>query len=198
MAVALSLAACRAQVKAKANMNAAGTEAEDDRKWELPEPPLSHAPTPPARVAAAITPAPAAPSSVAFFGVMRDLSISPDAPRLEVCRCLAVIYGPPGDPKFAWQTGTPPAGDGALAIAIASEGVTCPSGAPPARTSVSGIEQNGNEIVLTVENAGEGRPIMRGVLVAAPGSNAVLVVRTKQGAPYPAATGGGPCRIALP
>jgi hypothetical protein len=195
-------AACRSQLKAKASLNTAEAEAQDDRKWETPEPPSapSDAPATPAksapRVAAAV--APVAPSGgVPFLGVVHDLSLAPGAPRAEVCRCLAVAFGAPSDGKFRWQAGPPTTDHDTIAIAIATDGVSCSSGAPPVRASISAVEREGADIVVVVENVREGRPIMRGVLAAPPGANGAITVRTRHDTPYPAASGTGPCRIAL-
>ena len=193
---------CRAQVKAKASVNTGEAEAQDDRKWEVPEPTSPPADVPPApvnaapRVAAAMAPV-APPPSVAFLGVVHDLSLAPGAPRTAVCRCLAVAHGAPNDGRFVWQAASPAADHDTIAIAIAADGVSCPSGTPPVRASIAAIEREGADIVVVVENVGEGRPIMRGALAAPPGPNGAISVRTRHGTPYPAATGAGPCRIAL-
>jgi hypothetical protein len=203
--VALGLSACHAQVKAKANVNTADGEVEDDRRWEVPEaaslsqdaPAPVPLPKPAPRVASAVAPPPAAPPGAQFLGVAHDLSMSPGAPRTAVCRCLAVVYGPPNDAKFAWQGGTPVGDHDAIAIAIATDGVSCASSKPPLRASISAVEYDGADIVLVVENVGEGRPTMHGAIAAAPGPNGAIVVRTRHETSYPAATGAGPCRIAL-
>jgi hypothetical protein len=110
---------------------------------------------------------------------------------------LAVAYGPPSDGKFTWQGGTPLGDQESVAIAIATDGAVCTSLALMPRASISAIERDGTDIVLVVENIGEGRPMMRGALAASPGPNGAIVVRTKTGTPYPAANGPGPCRIPL-
>ena len=202
--IAMALSACRAQVKANAKVNASEAEIGNDRKWEVPEAqsppsegPPAAAPQPTPRAAAAIAAAQAPPSGVQFLGVVHDLSLAAGAPRAAVCRCLAVAYGAPSDGKFTWQAG-PPAGDhDTIAIAIAADGVACPSGTPPLRASISAIEHEGTNIVLVVENVGVGRPIMRGALAASPGPSGAIVVRTRHDTAYPAASGPEPCRIAL-
>ena len=202
--VAMGVSACRAQVNASAKVNGSETQIGDDRKWEVSEPqnasqdgPPAAAPQPAPRVASAVASAPSSRGSVPFLGVVHDLSLSSSAPRSAACRCLALAFGPPSDAKFTWQAG-PPAGDqDAIAIAIAVDGVACASGPPQARASISAVEHEGTDIVLVVENVGQGRPIMRGALTPSPGPNGAIVVRTRNNAPYPAASGPGPCRIAL-
>jgi hypothetical protein len=201
-AIAMGTTACRASMKAKANVNNAEAQAEvdDDRKWEVAEAsgPAEEspaaAPKPAPRVAAAVAPVPH--SSMQFYGVTHDLTLAPNAPRAATCRCLAVAYGPPGDPKFAWQSGAPLGDHDALAIAITGDGVGCNEGSAPSRTSIAGVERDGTDIVLIVETVREGRPVMRGAVAPYPGPNGAIAVRTRQGMAYPGAAGGG-CRIAL-
>ncbi len=203
MGLAVGAFACRASVKGTATVNASEVQVDDDRKWEIAEPPsapqaaqAATAPTTPPRVAAAVV-AEAASEGVPFLGVAHDLSLSSGSPRGAVCRCLAVAYGAPSDAKFTWQAGPPAAGHDTIAIAIASDGVACPSGSPPVRASISAVEREGSDIVLVVENVGVGRPIMRGALALRPGPNGAIAVRTGRGTPYPAASGPEPCRLAL-
>lgn len=202
-AVATSLPACRAQVKAKANVNAAEAEVDADRKWEIAEPaqetPPAAAPQAAPRVASAVAPPPAVAPALGgvFLGVTHDLSLSAGTARTPACRCLAVAYGHPSDGKFTWQAGTPSGDHDTVAIAIAADGVACTNGAPPLRASIAAVEREGSDIVLVVENVGVGRPIMRGALAAYPGPNSAIVVRTNHGTPYPAASGAGECRIPL-
>jgi hypothetical protein len=129
--------------------------------------------------------------------VARDLSLASGAPRTAVCRCLAVVYGAPNDPKFTWQAGGPPGAAETIAIAISTDGVACQAGLPPARLSIAAVEREGTDIVLVVENLSEGRPIMRGALAVWPGPNGAIVVRTRGDKPYPSASGPEPCRIAM-
>ena len=203
MGFAVGALACRASVKGTATVNASEVQVDDDRKWEIAEPPsapqatyAAAAPTTPPRVAAAVT-VEASSDSVPFLGVARDLSLSAGSPHEAVCRCLAVAYGAPNDAKFTWQAGPPAAQRDTIAIAIATDGVACPSGSPPVRASISAVEREGSDIVLVVENVGVGRPIMRGALALWPGPNGAIDVRTGHGTPYPAASGPEPCRLAL-
>ena len=202
-AVAAGLPACHAQVNATANVNPPEAETADDRKWEVPEgsAPAQEgapaAPKPAPRVASAVAPTQAAPARGAqFLGVVHDLSISPGAPRTTGCRCLAVAYGPPSDGKFTWQAG-PLGEEDSIAIAIAPDSSACNAAKGLPRASIAAILRDGTDIILVVENIGEGRPIMHGALAASPGPNGAIVVRAKNGTPYPAANGAGACRIPL-
>ena len=203
--LAMGGSACRASVKAKANVNTA--EVEDDRKWEVAEAPtpVSDTPPPPAakpapsapRVAAAVAMTPQASAATQFYGVTHDLTLATNAPRVATCRCLAVAYGPPSDAKFAWQAGTPAGDHDAVAIAITGDGVGCTEGGPSSRTSIAGVEQEGADIVLVVETVGEGRPVMRGAVAPYPGPNGAIAIKTRSGTAYPAASGAGGCRVPM-
>jgi hypothetical protein len=194
--VASVCAACHAHAEASAKMTT--TPEDDDRKYEIPEAP---SPAPKGGARPMVKPAPEPPADrTLFLGVVHDLSLAPGAVRTPACRCLAVGYGAPTDPKFSWQEGPPRFEPGTMAVAIAAEGVACDArGQAPARASISGVERSGDDIVLVIENVKEGRPVMRGALVAAPGGKGSLVVRARRGAPYgaPANGGPGPCRVAI-
>jgi hypothetical protein len=170
----------------------------DDRKYETPEP---VAPTSEAKPAPAPAPPPPPSEEQAhFFGVSHDLSLAAGVPRTATCQCLMVAVGAPNDPRFVWQGGAPKVAPETLAVAIASDGVACAvAGLAPLRASISGVEVRGSDVVLSVENVREGRPVMRGALVTKPVSGSALVVVGKKGTPYgsPAQGGPGGCRVAL-
>lgn len=206
MAVVTAASACRSQVRAKSSVDGlSGSDADaSDRMYELPE---SKTDPTAARVAAAAPrpralPAPAAAvvDRPVFLGVVHDLTLASGAPRTATCNCLAVAFGSPNDPKFVWQADAPAFDGETMAVAIAADGVACASpGAAPLRASISAVEREGYDIVVVVENAREGQPVMRGALATSPGPNGALVIRGRNGAPYgaPASGGAGPCRIAL-
>jgi hypothetical protein len=194
VAVLLALGSgCHAHAQAGAQINT-GTD-DDERKYEVAPP----APSAPANVAPA--PEPSAPADRTYFlGVVSDLSLTQASTRAPACRCLAVGYGLPADPKFAWKQGPPRVETGTMAVAIAADGVACSApGYAPLRASISAVERAGDDIVVVVENVREGRPTMHGALVVAPGGKGGLVVRARRGAPYGAPAGGGqgPCRVSL-
>jgi hypothetical protein len=189
---------CTAHAKASAEVNTS-VEA-NDRKYEVPE---QESPAPmgtrPPPAPAPLAGAPPLVDRTFFLGVSHDLSLAP-GPRPAACRCLAVGYGSPTDPKFAWQEGPPKVEPGTMAVAIAADGVPCSSpGYSPLRASISAVERSGDDIVLVVENVRNGAPTVHGALVASPSGKSTLVVRARRGAPYgaPASGGPGPCRLAL-
>jgi hypothetical protein len=185
-----------AHVQAQGQVSTSMNES-DDRKYETPEPAT------PTAVTSAPTPAPTPPppeEQAHFLGVSHDLSLGPGVPRTPTCQCLTVAVGAPSDPRFVWQGGPPKVDPETLAVAIASDGVACAvSGLAPLRASISGVEVRGTDVVLSVENVREGRPVMRGALVTRPVTGSSLVVVGKKGTPYglPPQGGAGACRIAL-
>jgi hypothetical protein len=186
-----------AHMQAQGQVSTSMTES-DDHKYETPEP---AAPPPAAQPAPAPTPTPPPPEEqVHFLGVSHDLSLASGVPRTATCQCLMVAVGAPTDPKFVWQGGAPKVGADTLAVAIAADGVACAvPGLAPLRASISGVEVRGTDVVLSVENVREGRPVMRGALVTPPVTGSSLVVVGKKGTPYgsPPRGGAGACRVAL-
>jgi len=192
--------ACKSHVQADARV-AAATE-DDDRRWEIPEPATSaEMPASPANTTAAPPPQPTPSPGPSFVGVTHDLSLAPSASREAACRCLAIAYGPLSDERFAWAVDRPSGAAVPWALAISAEGVACDAtGFDPLRASIAGIERQGSDVVVTVENVEQGRPVMRGALIVPPAPGGAIVVRSLRGAPYgaPPAGGPGPCRVATP
>jgi hypothetical protein len=183
-----------AQVQAQGQVSTSVNES-DDRKYETPEPTA-----PPTEAKPAPAPPPAAPADLAhFLGVAHDLSLAAGVPRTATCQCLMVAVGAPNDPKFVWQGGPPKVDADTIAVALASDGVACAvPGHAPLRASISGVEAHGNDVILNVENVREGRPVMRGALVARPAPGSSIVVVGKTGTPYSAsAQGAAGCRVSL-
>jgi len=110
----------------------------------------------------------------ALAGARPDLSLN--NPRAATaCRCLAVAVGQPNDPHFAWQSGAPTTDPATQAvIALSSEGSGCGE-APGA--SYWGYRREGDNVVVLVENAYAGRPVIQGAIVPRPPGNGQILVR---------------------
>lgn len=141
-------------------------------------------------------------SEVALLGARHDLALAPDK-KTPVCSCLAVGLGAPNDPSFKWE-GPAPAIDGEtqLVIAVSSEGVAC-SGAKPEHLGASywGYRQSGDDVIVTIENARNGRPFTYGAIIPKPlGNGQVYVKPASKGVPYgrPLVTGDKICKIGNP
>jgi hypothetical protein len=195
----LLLGGCAGQVKAEARAGGTVTTS-DDRRWEAPE---KGEPAPPAPAASppALAAAPPASTGGHFIGVSHDLSLAEGAGTTAVCTCLGVAYGAPSDPKFAWHGGAPTASPDTMAVAIRGD-VSCPAHAgghdrgPP---SISGLARQGDDVVVFVEAARGGRPVVSGAIVERPGPKGGIVIKTRGRLPFGGPLGGGrgTCRIAV-
>ena len=152
--------ACKASVEAEAHTSAQ-VGAEEDTAG--PEEPSGGAEVPAESNAEA-----------ALAGARPDLTLS--NPRAATaCRCLAVAVGQPNDPLFAWQSGAPTTDPATQAvIALSSEGAGCGDG-PGA--SYWGYRKEGDNVVVLVENAYAGRPVVQGAIVPRPQGNGQILVR---------------------
>lgn len=145
--------------------------------------------------------APSAPQEKisSWVGVRHDLSLAPSPQRKERCSCLAVEVGEPRDPRFQWAAGAPEIGPDAIAIALSARGVPCPDGAPDEdkrRASISAVDQDGNDIIVEIEELPPGRPLATGAVIPRPAPGGAIYVRgrTPQ-VPYARAPGGARCKV---
>ena len=179
-----------AQVNAKAEL--------DERKWEEPEPPpgtaSALATAPPAKTAAGAAPRlpPVAPAHCIRRDCARPfadpefvtgggLPLSGSRSRI-TGRCAVCLAGRPAKGS-----------GGALAVAIAADGVACSApGYAPLRASIGGVDHEGATSWSRVENVSEGRPVMRGVWcpILLPGG--ALVVRARGARPTARRSTAGP------
>lgn len=138
------------------------------------------------------------PGARALVGVRLDLSLSAQAPQAR-CPCLAVEVGSPTDAKFLWQAGAPSVAKGALAIAVSARGVECPGGEPDERRrrpSISAVDVEGNDVIVEIEELGEGPPLASGALIPDPAPGGSVYVRGKsRDVPYARTPSGAPCRV---
>ncbi|WP_437722851.1 hypothetical protein [Sorangium sp. So ce861] len=146
---------------------------------------------------AASTPEERAPSS--WVGVRHDLALARAASRVERCSCLAVEVGAARDPKFQWAAGAPETGADTLAVALSARGVPCPGG--PAdeelrRPSISAVDQEGNDVIIEVEELPPGRPLATGAVIPRPASGGAIYVKGRSAkVPYARAAGGARCKV---
>ncbi len=181
--------ACKASVEAEAHTSAEATSTGDT---EGPDDPggEAEAQMPPE------TPTESNPE-VALAGARPDLSLT--NPRAATaCRCLAVAVGQPNDPLFAWQSGAPTTDPATQAVvALSSEGAGC--GADPG-ASYWGYRRDGNDVVVLVENARTGRPVVQGAIIPRPQGNGRILVRPLTAkVPYGGSSdGSGACVLRFP
>ncbi|KYF70531.1 hypothetical protein [Sorangium cellulosum] len=137
--------------------------------------------------------------AASWVGVRHDLALASAASRKERCNCLAVEVAEAGDPRFQWAAGAPETGADTLAVALSARGVSCPGG--PAdeerrRPSISAVDQEGNDIVIEVEELPPGRPIATGAVIPRPAAGGAIYVKARSAAvPYARAAGGARCKV---
>ncbi|MDI1479783.1 hypothetical protein [Polyangium sp. y55x31] len=132
--------------------------------------------------------------------VRHDVMIAKDAPHAATCSCLAVVVGEPGDPRFTWQAQVPQLGGDVTVVAVSGKGVPCPGMAEdaPRRPSIAAVEQEGADVVLTIEELSPGRPQASGAVVPRPGPGGAVYVKPKgPKVPYgrPTAGAGARCKV---
>lgn len=196
---------CKASVNAEAKAGASGSSADADASLEAsaegegqakaddfdkPKA-LATGPDEAATVAAATGPA--------LLGARRDLKFQ--GPKQATCSCLAVQLGAPEDSAFAWEHG-PPIVDGSrqLVVGLTSEGVSCGENVGLG-ASYKGYQTPGNDVVIMVERAHEGRPVTSGAVIPRPiADGQVYVVVAERGSPFGGAVGDTKqrCKLQLP
>ncbi|MFO0568473.1 MAG: hypothetical protein U0263_22620 [Polyangiaceae bacterium] len=186
MALAFVASGCRVSASANANLNT-GKKSEEFED----EPPVQGQDQ-----------ADQLPNEYALLGARHDLSLAADK-RSAVCSCLAVALGSPGDAAFKWE-GPAPAIDAEtqLVIALTSEGVACDKAKPDQLgASYWGYKLSGDDVIVTIENAKNGRPVTAGAIIPKPVGNGQVYVRpASKAVPYgrPLQTSDKVCKVGNP
>jgi hypothetical protein len=146
----------------------------------------------------------AAGEKINFIGVVHDLSIGPLADKSPSCSCLTVTYGRPNSGKFKWRNGIRSTDSDTMAVAISSEGIACNmmvggKERTLAPASIAGIEHEGKDLIVLVEEARRGIPVAHGALVKALDPGAVIIIRGQGAVPFGTPIGGGKgeCKVAI-
>lgn len=163
-----SLSGCKASLSADLDASA---KANRDK-----EPP----PPPPSSDSVGLRP------KTAFVGVTQALSLSDEASAKAACRCLAAAVGSPRDASFQWRGTAPTVGDDALVVAIASgERTPCEGATGARRPSIQGVEAEGNNIIVTLEEPRPGVPEAHGAVIQRPTYDGGHVIfRSSRRLPY--------------
>jgi hypothetical protein len=119
----------------------------------------------------------------AVLGVRHDLMLS-NTPHDARCSCLSVEVGRPDEPRFFWAGGAPEVAPDALAFAVGARGIACPGGDPDdrrRRPSISAVDQDGDDIIVEIEDLPEGRPLASGAIIPRPGARGSIYIRPRRG-----------------
>ena len=134
-----------------------------------------------------------------WVGVRHDLMLAPSPNRKERCACLAVEVGEPKDPRFQWVAGAPEGTFDLMVVALSARGVSCPGGNPDEekrRPSISAVDQEGNDIIIEVEELPDGRPLATGAVIPKLSSGGAIYVKPRSAVvPYGRMQGGGRCQV---
>ena len=162
--------ACHASVQADANLNTGKDPDQPVRDFDRPLEPASPTKAEPA-------PDGAQGEAYALLGARHDLNYT--GAKTATCQCLAVALSEhANDAAFQWELATPrlePSTE--YVLAFTSNGVSCD--APPAGTlgaSYQGYAMDGNDVIVSVEALGEGRPMTSGAIIPRPsGTGSVFI-----------------------
>jgi hypothetical protein len=159
----------------------------------------------PERRSDAPTPMTAAPTTqLTEMRVRHDLMMAKDAPHEANCSCLSILVAQaPTDTRLMWIDAPPKLEADVAVVAMSDKGITCPGLPADAteRPSISGVERDGANVVIVVENLPPGRPIASGAVIPKPGPGGSVYVKPKgpkvlYGRPLPgAATTAGRCKV---
>jgi hypothetical protein len=145
----------------------------------------------------------AAASNRVLLGARHDLSLEAGKGSAS-CQCLSVALGNAQTPGMAWSADPPTIDAGTqLSIALSSEGQACKD--EPRKSlgaSYWGYRISGDNVVVLVEAARDGRPLTNGAIIPKPvGQGQVFVAPASKKTPYGRALandGKGLCKIGNP
>lgn len=172
------------QVSASANVNS-GDKAKNE---EPPPPPSTHAI---AQTSAKTTD---------FIGVSHVLTLSEQAATKATCRCMAASVGAPTSPTFQWKGKPPSVGEEAMVVAISHDKVPCDVAQGGRGPSIRAVEQDGNNVVVYLEDPRPGIPLAQGAVFQRPVGEGSLVFQGPRRMAYGQAlpgSGSPVCRIPL-
>lgn len=135
-----------------------------------------------------------------FIGVTHALELSEAASTQAVCQCMAAAVGAPQDSAFQWRGPPPTVGDDALVLAIGNEKSSCNHQGSFRGPSIQGIESDGSNVIVLLEEPRPGVPVARGAVFQRPPGEGFLVFRPDRRLPYGQplpGSGASVCRIPL-
>ena len=168
---------CQASVSADASAKRVHADAEEASDFDKPITAKELAGTAAPTLASPDTP---------LLGVRHDLSLVSEHANA-ACACLKVGIGGAQSAAFQWQSDAPHLSDDTqLAFAMSPESTSC-SGEPKGSSGASywGYRISGNDVIVFVEGAREGRPRTKAAIIPKPvGDGQVYVAPAKKNFPY--------------
>lgn len=159
----------------------------------------------PERNSDAPTPISAPPATpLTELRVRHDVMMAKDAPHEANCSCLSVFVAQaPTDTRLMWIDAPPKLESDVAIVAMSNKGIACPGLPADAteRPSISGVERDGADVVIVVENLPPGRPIASGAVIPKPGPGGSVYVKPRgpkvlYGRPLPGAqANAGRCKV---
>ena len=117
----------------------------------------------------------------------------------QACACLSAFAGSADDPKIKWSVERPRINADALVFAMSGRAASCDDSrklSGPRRPSISAVEQQGDDVVIEVEELVASKPMAEGAIIPKPGAKGGVYVRPKhQSLPYARASSGKMCRV---
>lgn len=114
--------------------------------------------------------------------VRHDLMMAKNAPHEANCSCLSIVVAQaPTDARLMWIDAPPKLEGDVAVVAMSSQGITCPglSADTNTRPSISGVERDGADVIIVVEDLPQGRPVASGAVIPKPGPGGSVYVKPK-------------------
>jgi hypothetical protein len=127
----------------------------------------------------------------ALRGVRHDLTMR-DKVKIDThCSCLDVVIGPASDARFVWADSRPAINGENMIIAVRTMGTQCDQGAADRRPSIQGVDVDGANVTVVIEELSYDRPQALGAIIRKPSANGGLFVRaSNKKLPYARSVGG--------
>jgi hypothetical protein len=132
-------------------------------------------------------------------GVRHDLMMAANAQAESRCSCIDVVVGRPGQGKFRWAGERPAVSPNHLVVAFRTKGSQCADAPKNRRPSIQAVDQQGNDVIVVIEELTFDRPQALGAIVRKPNADGGLFVRpASKSVPYArSANRVGKCRVGL-
>lgn len=124
-------------------------------------------------------------------GVRQDLTLKDKVEVTARCNCMDVVVGRPQDPRFRWAGQRPTVAPTEEVVAVRTRGSLC-SGIKhkSRRPSIRGVDVQGSDVTIVIEELPYDRPQALGAIVARPRPGGTLFLRPRKRVLYREDRGG--------